>query len=153
MFRVIYPLDSNGDSIESPVLLTADNHRITGGIMDSVFLVLQEMLGFSYTLLGVESTIYPWEKGLDELDANRSDMLVGWIMDTPHRRKLIDYAVPFSHEQVGVEVPVIGKRSQNLLHFEMFFTWNIWTVVLAIFVMSVIVDTLHHDLGSNPLDQ
>lgn len=158
VFRIVYPQDDNGVPLEPPVFLTVDNGRITGGLIGSVFLLLQEILGFTYTLRGIQHTnASAWDLGVQELHTNRSDLFVAGLMETARRRQLVNFTARFTEDSYGVVLPVSDDSSSNPFE-ERLAIWNVWCALLALLaifalVLLIIFRSHVHHIDNRPVGQ
>lgn len=138
--RTIYARWDNGSLNALPTRLTIENERLTGGLIGSILLLLQRILGFEYTLRGVRQTNRSaWDNSVEELHANRADLFAGWIVESPRRRQLISFTVPFSRRTVGAIVPVGSFGPNDMFDFKQRFTAGTWLAILGLQLLAVLV--------------
>ncbi|XP_037094713.1 glutamate receptor 2-like [Pollicipes pollicipes] len=130
-----------GRSTLHRLFITHRNGTVTGGLIGSIILLLQNMLGFSYSLRGLSRTgnRSVWDRLVDELHAGQADMMAGTLIYSPARGRLVDFSYPFATDLSGV---VIGVRhTQTLSEFRATqpLQGRAWYALLAVLAAAVLV--------------
>ncbi|XP_037073554.1 glutamate receptor 1-like [Pollicipes pollicipes] len=117
------------------------NGTITGGLVGELVLLLQGVLGFSYSLHPVAHTtnLSAWDRVVEELYAGRADMMAGKLLRSLMRGRLLDFSCPFLTERSGA---VIDQRYTHVLNrFRMTqpLESRAWYALLAVQTAAVLV--------------
>ncbi|KAF0291873.1 Glutamate receptor [Amphibalanus amphitrite] len=137
--RVLYP--NSAFAFEDKVELIRREGVITGGFFGSLFLILQEQLGFSYSLHAVNESaeISAWDQAVQLLHRGEGDMFGGWLMMSNARAALIDFSFPLVSDLAGAAID--SRYTLTLTEFQVTqpLETPVWTALLVTQLLAVLV--------------
>ena len=146
--RLIY-MEAQHSATMSPSLVERlhvqqRNGTITGGLVGSIILLLQDVLGFTYSLrpgrAGPNTTV--WDQAVDELFRGRADMLAGRVLYSSRRGRRIDFSHPFMMEISGAVIST--RHTKTLSEFVVTVPLRpaVWWALLGTQLIAVLVLSL-----------
>ncbi|XP_043237865.1 uncharacterized protein LOC122389686 [Amphibalanus amphitrite] len=118
--RLLYANEPWKTSQETSTALMGVVHeegRIKGGLIGSLILLLQEILGFSYSLhpVGPDHNTTAWDRIVYELNQGRGEMTAGRLTYSLNRLSLVVFSHPLQAELAGVAIA--SKYTRTLSDF------------------------------------
>ena len=138
--RVLYTDDEFASGSQRLQVLHRDG-VITGGFVGSLILIMQDVLGFNYSLHPVyaNGNISSWDHGIWLLHQGEGDLFGGRMMVTSSRYELVDFSFPLMTEIAGAAID--SRHTLTLTEFRVTqpLETAVWGALLATQLLAVLV--------------
>ena len=120
------------------------NGTITGGLVGSIILLLQNVFGFTYSLRPIHTgpNTTAWDQAVTELARGKGDMLAGRVLYSPRRGQLVDFSIPFMPDISGAVISTAHTKTLSEFVVTLPLKSTVWWALLATQLVAVLVLSL-----------